>query len=242
MLKVFRHIRRQLFVEKKFGKYLIYAVGEIVLIVIGILIALQINNWNANKIKKQEEKRSYINIRQQIVDDKNDLQKEKNFNNYFSLAYQHANKIIISQDRSKTDSLAIITMGLSQYSDFNRNSNTYETLVNSGDLKLLKNSTITSSIQQLETTYIYVNKLEKMHWEIIINELSPLLRGVINYATFTAVKPEKLYEVELQNFFVESIYLTKAKDSIYNKALIEIDTIIKLIDDEVNSTKRIILK
>ena len=237
MLKVFRNIRRQLFIEKRFSKYLIYAIGEIVLVVLGILIALQINNWNANNVKKQEEKRSYINIRQQIVDDKIDLQKEKNFNNYFSLAYQYANKIILAQDRSKTDSLALITMGLSQYSDFNRNSNIYETLVNSGDLKLLKNADITSSIQQLETTYIYINKLENMHWEIIINELSPLLRGVINYATFKAVKPEKLYEVELQNFFVESIYLTKAKDSIYSQALGEIDAIIKLIDTEVNSIK-----
>ena len=237
MLKVFRNIRRQLFIEKRFSKYLIYAIGEIVLVVLGILIALQINNWNANNVKKQEEKRSYTNIRQQIVDDKIDLQKEKKINNYFSLAYQYANKIILAQDRSKTDSLVLITMGLSQYSDFNRNSNIYETLVNSGDLKLLKNADITSSIQQLETTYIYVNKLENMHWEIIINELSPLLRGVINYATFKAVKPEKLYEVELQNFFVESIYLTKAKDSIYTKALREIDTIISLIDTEVTSIK-----
>ena len=237
MLKVFRNIRRQLFIEKRFSKYLIYAIGEIVLVVLGILIALQINNWNANNVKKQEEKRSYTNIRQQIVDDKIDLQKEKKINNYFSLAYQYANKIILAQDRSKTDSLVLITMGLSQYSDFNRNSNIYETLVNSGDLKLLKNADITSSIQQLETTYIYVNKLENMHWEIIINELSPLLRGVINYATFKAIKPEKLYEVELQNFFVESIYLTKAKDSIYTKALREIDTIISLIDTEVTSIK-----
>ena len=237
MLKVFRNIRRQLFIEKRFSKYLIYAIGEIVLVVLGILIALQINNWNANNVKKQEEKRSYTNIRQQIIDDKIDLQKEKKINNYFSLAYQYANKIILAQDRSKTDSLVLITMGLSQYSDFNRNSNIYETLVNSGDLKLLKNADITSSIQQLETTYIYVNKLENMHWEIIINELSPLLRGVINYATFKAVKPEKLYEVELQNFFVESIYLTKAKDSIYTKALREIDTIISLIDTEVTSIK-----
>jgi len=237
MLKFFRNIRRQFFVENRFSKYLLYAIGEIVLVVLGILIALQINNWNTNKVKKQEEKRSYINIRQQVVDDKKELQNEKNFNSYFSIAYQYANKIIIAQDHSKTDSLTLIAMGLSQYSDFNRNGNIYETLVNSGDLKLLKNTDITSSIQRLETTYIFVNKLENMHWEIIINELSPILRGVINYATFKAVKPEKLYEVDLQNFIIESIYLTKAKDSIYSQALREIDTIINLIDIEVNSNE-----
>ena len=41
--------------ENKFSKYLIYAIGEIVLVVIGILIALQINNWNAERKVEKEE-------------------------------------------------------------------------------------------------------------------------------------------------------------------------------------------
>ena len=49
MIKFFRKIRQQLLSENKFSKYLIYAIGEIVLVVIGILIALQINNWNENR-------------------------------------------------------------------------------------------------------------------------------------------------------------------------------------------------
>lgn len=46
MLKFFRNIRRRLLRENRFTRYLIYALGEIFLVVIGILIALQINNWN----------------------------------------------------------------------------------------------------------------------------------------------------------------------------------------------------
>jgi hypothetical protein len=49
MFRFFRLIRQQLFTESKFHRYLIYAIGEIVLVVIGILIALQINNWNEQK-------------------------------------------------------------------------------------------------------------------------------------------------------------------------------------------------
>ncbi len=49
MIKFFRRIRQQLLSENKFSKYLIYAFGEIVLVVIGILIALQINNANENR-------------------------------------------------------------------------------------------------------------------------------------------------------------------------------------------------
>ena len=56
MIKFFRKIRQKLLSENKFSKYLIYAVGEIVLVVIGILIALQINNWNEiRQIKKVEK-------------------------------------------------------------------------------------------------------------------------------------------------------------------------------------------
>ena len=46
MIKFFRKIRQKLLTENKFSKYLLYAIGEIFLVVIGILIALQINNWN----------------------------------------------------------------------------------------------------------------------------------------------------------------------------------------------------
>ena len=56
MIKFFRKIRHNLLTQNKFSKYLMYAIGEIVLVVIGILIALSINNWNENKksIKRTE--------------------------------------------------------------------------------------------------------------------------------------------------------------------------------------------
>ena len=65
MIKFFRHIRQRLVSENKFSKYLLYAIGEIVLVVIGILIALQINNKNEeNKIEDEMN-----GIYQSIVDE-----------------------------------------------------------------------------------------------------------------------------------------------------------------------------
>jgi hypothetical protein len=52
MIKFFRKIRQNQLSENKFSKYLLYAIGEIVLVVIGILIALSINNWNENRKNK----------------------------------------------------------------------------------------------------------------------------------------------------------------------------------------------
>ena len=85
MIKFFRKIRQQLLTENKFSKYLLYAIGEIVLVVIGIMIALQLNNRNQEKqeqvalngylnsiaknIESDIEKAHYINAkREKIID------------------------------------------------------------------------------------------------------------------------------------------------------------------------------
>ena len=62
MIKFFRKIRQNLLMENKTGRYFKYAIGEIVLVVIGILIALQINNWNENRKNKIAEADYYCRI------------------------------------------------------------------------------------------------------------------------------------------------------------------------------------
>ncbi|NKI30946.1 hypothetical protein [Croceivirga thetidis] len=61
MIKFFRRIRQKLLTENKFSKYLLYAIGEIILVVIGILIALQINTWNQQKQTIAKE-RNYLSL------------------------------------------------------------------------------------------------------------------------------------------------------------------------------------
>ena len=56
MIKFFRRIRQQLLTKNKFSKYLIYAIGEIALVMVGILLALQVNNWNEERKSNLQEK------------------------------------------------------------------------------------------------------------------------------------------------------------------------------------------
>ena len=55
MIKFFRKIRQNLIMENKTSKYIKYAIGEIVLVMIGILLALQVNNWNEQRKLNNEE-------------------------------------------------------------------------------------------------------------------------------------------------------------------------------------------
>ncbi|WP_298536120.1 DUF6090 family protein [uncultured Algibacter sp.] len=139
MIKFFRIIRKQLLSEGKTSKYLKYAIGEIVLVVIGILLALQINNWNENR-KKQKLKDVYINalvhdLKQDTLDlglsirrMKSDLKVLKQFN------------LRISKKNATIDTLKHIARFEYSpyfYPDNSVNNNTYTTLTSTGNMDLL---------------------------------------------------------------------------------------------------------
>ncbi len=66
MIKFFRKIRQQLLEENRFSKYLLYAIGEIVLVVVGILIALQLDNWNENSKNATKEKEYLYGLQEDL--------------------------------------------------------------------------------------------------------------------------------------------------------------------------------
>ena len=241
MFHFFKRIRRELMQNKNFSKYLLYAIGEIVLVVVGILIALQINNWNNQRLERNEEMKTYRNIKGQIGNDRSQLIDMQAFNRIHLTQMEMANEIISIQNRVAIDTLAYLIMMMSQYSDFDSSGKIYENLVNSGDLKLLKNDSIPAGLKKLEFTYGLINRMENIHWQIIINELSREMRGVMNFNSFEQskpdriIKPDRLYSSEIQNIIYEVKYLTIGKDTIYGRAIREIDQLNEIIDNELNT-------
>jgi hypothetical protein len=73
MIKFFRKIRQKLLQQNKIGSYLKYAIGEIILVVIGILIALQINNWNTNSIRQADERKILIELQKGLELDRDKM-------------------------------------------------------------------------------------------------------------------------------------------------------------------------
>jgi len=73
MLKFFRKIRQKLLQQNRVTRYLVYAIGEIFLVVIGILIALQVNNWNENRKKQIVSNETLKDLQQEIIEARSNL-------------------------------------------------------------------------------------------------------------------------------------------------------------------------
>jgi hypothetical protein len=130
MIKFFRKIRQNLLSEGKTGKYLKYAVGEIILVVIGILIALQLNNLNENRKNNVFEKEILTQIQENL---KNDEFALKEIVTNFSKAVKSSEKILNSEVSQKTaDSINIWLGAIIQFDRFQPLTNAYEVLKSNG--------------------------------------------------------------------------------------------------------------
>ena len=235
MIKFFRKLRHQQINDGKTSNYLKYAIGEIVLVVVGILIALQINNWNHDRQDKISELNFYLNFKEQLAEDIYEIKGNIIYNDSYMERFEYAVQIIESNDRSRLDSLSQIAVNLTKYSDVGRQSNIYETLVNSGQIKLLNNTDIIEEIRKLEELYIYINKMEEIHREIILKEVATSISDNFKLLTLEAIDADNIYTVNFQNLIIFIMEIMKEKDEVYHKALTEIQTIIKYIDEEIDN-------
>ncbi len=77
MIKFFRKIRQQLLSHYRFSKYMIYAIGEIILVVIGILIALKVNNWNERQNNLKYEQSILIELKKELENNLKQLEEKR---------------------------------------------------------------------------------------------------------------------------------------------------------------------
>jgi hypothetical protein len=144
MIKFFRKIRQNLLSEGKTGKYLKYAIGEIILVVIGILIALQINNWNENRITSKEEIHILKALKIGLESDLADLEwNQKRIQSSIS----SANKVIYSLENNLPykDSIPDYIGDMMFPVVFVKSTSAFETLKSKG-INLIKNDALRSDI------------------------------------------------------------------------------------------------
>mgnify|MGYP003640986258 CR=1 FL=1 len=165
MIKFFRKIRQNLLSEGKTGKYFKYAIGEILLVVIGILIALSINNWNeTNKLKKIEEK-VLNNIKNDLVQNKQDLLKNVKRHEFQISEFNILiNNIEITQIYN--DSLVPKFRNLISWSSPYLTLASYENLKTDKGIDLILNDSLKKKLVHLhETTFkTFIGDIEREEW------------------------------------------------------------------------------
>ena len=161
MIKFFRKIRQNLLMENKTRKYFKYAIGEIVLVVIGILIALQINTWN-EQLKKSKLKNEYV---ASLV---NDLTKDTiQLNSRLSLNKQIIKDLALIKDDITNGNIKTIEGFITLFTSIKGggvrlintyNTNSFNLLISSGNIDLLN--------KQLREDIMELNRLQKFQKEI----------------------------------------------------------------------------
>ena len=150
MIKLFRKIRKNLLAEGKTSKYFKYAIGEIVLVVIGILIALQINNWNESLKSKKEEVNYLINIKEDILSDSLYFQKswfsknEKKITGLKKAKNYYLNGIIPNDTLTFINDVAY--GGIFGIGKLTPNNRTYNELSSTGNISLISDQEIREQI------------------------------------------------------------------------------------------------
>ncbi|MEP2568500.1 MAG: DUF6090 family protein [Balneola sp.] len=175
MLKFFRKIRQKLLSESKFSKYLLYAIGEIILVVIGILIALQINNWNEHKKVREKEVILLSEMKANLQEDQKDFE----FNikhNKDRIRYNEVIRTVIEEQIPYSDTLKTYFGNFFGNYQLSENTTAWENLKSVG-LDLISNDTLRNNLSHLYSNkYEYLENLEKglddrYHWDHLYPQL-----------------------------------------------------------------------
>lgn len=169
-MKLFRRIRQKMILNNKTTQYLKYALGEIVLVVIGILIAIQINNWNQGKKDQKSLNEYLVKIKSLTSQDIEQLDMLSKVRKQIGDACKQARNSILE----KTDKENLILFMGSGYalSDFNfkPNSKGYESLINSNYYGKINNTKLDSLLAKYYGLVDIIAENEKSYNQYAIHQ------------------------------------------------------------------------
>lgn len=205
MIKFFRHIRKSLLMENKISKYFKYAIGEIILVVIGILIALQINNWNEQRKMNSQEQEILEGLKVEFTTNFNRLEKVLKMHQN---SINNANKLMtyFNKDNSHIEEIKFdsLQFHIQNVWTFNPRKGLLNSVIASGQINLISNVELKNQLASFEDM---VNDTEEETREIsllgqkyysIVNEFINVgKQNALGYKTFV----NKGFKSDYEKFF-----------------------------------------
>ena len=203
MIKFFRKIRQGLLSEGKTGKYLKYAIGEIVLVMIGILLALQVSNWNQEHKDRISERKLLENIHRDFI------QNKVSFDSVKAINYRGLNALekIVALLPLNSDTLK--HAAYNEYSKdikimtYNPYSSSVESAVNSNALQLIQDENLQKYLVSWKDVFLDYQEDEKIIVDYMLDFFSPYLRDVQDLTgKDTAMNMASRNTIKFQNMII----------------------------------------
>jgi hypothetical protein len=250
MFRIFRKLRINTTAQSGLGKYLIYAIGEIILVVIGILIALQLNIKNEAHKTRNRELIYLQNLKEDLHLNIRSLQDFTTTRQRSILAIDTLIQYFEGEQALNLTSFNSNNLEVLEWYPFVQNANTYQEMMNSGNLALISNREIKSALQNMETQYeklTFVENEMQQDYERYLYE--PYFRIVDLNSSFqndtrngrqpTNPKPldprdaAELLGIKLyKNGLILAGFNTELLIEVYQDLIIKSEQLIQLIDEE----------
>ena len=183
MIKFFRRIRKSLIEQNQMGKYFRYAIGEIALVMIGILLALQVNNWNEGRKQLKLEKRYLSELVLDLQSDSLKIAYLKNRSNHQLKAKQKLTEYFNKNKVYPTDSLLeFFQLQWQSIFSFDPITTTLDEMKSTGNIGVIQNLDLRRKILKVYNDYKLFNsydektynKQQEETWKLIFSKVPNL--------------------------------------------------------------------
>ncbi len=224
-------------------RYLLYAIGEILLVMIGILLALQVNNWNVNRLNSMEEKRILQSVSQRA--EFNRFQHSRGLNRYMEVvaaAERMLLRILNEESMASPEEMAIDLHTITKRFLMGANNAThlYDELIGSGQLGLISSRELRENITSLKVNLELLAAYENLQTAFVDNHLIPYLNKHVDRIAISAIGSKadsSRYDVLINTEL--SVKVNKDYAVSY-KSLLEDQEFANLLLELVKQTKRLL--
>ena len=250
MFSFFRRFRQMLLANGSFTKYLVYALGEIFLVVIGILIALQINNWNESQKSGRLEQHYLQSLKQEFLINRS---KVESLDSLLAVQLEASKEFTQSMHPTETslddaDFARVMRDGFRDTHSYNPSSGVMKDLINSGKLSLISNDQLRRVLADWASNIIHVKEFED-EAKAASYDVVELLRSHGNFreqmhATFKALgtgpsqfRTSNTHLLKLEVLESSVVYFTgvtwRLKNVLYPGLSKKMDEVLSMIEEEL---------
>lgn len=168
MIKLIRGVRQNLVMEGNIKKYLLYAIGEILLVMIGILLALQVNNWNQNRIDNKKEKKALVDLYEQFKLNQQRIEEKQNLRITLTPKLeQYINSI--SNGKANYQSFQDYHYLQFMVGMTNPSNGVIDALISSGELALISNDSLKYFLADWKDQVGNLRENEEILWNVTLD-------------------------------------------------------------------------